>query len=80
MLGVSRQGRVERRRVRKLKIRAGDVLLLLGPTERIAHVGAWIGGLALQERDLRVVKRDKARLAAALLQLQSPPLPPEWSV
>ncbi|CAJ2375929.1 MAG: SLC13 family permease [Arenicellales bacterium IbO2] len=64
MLGVARQGRVERRRVRKLKIRAGDVLLLLGPTERIAHVGAWIGGLALQERDLRVVKRDKARLAA----------------
>ncbi|MGR3984510.1 MAG: SLC13 family permease [Gammaproteobacteria bacterium] len=63
MLGISRQGKAFRERVRKLEIRAGDVLLLLGPTERLAHVGAWLGGLALQERDLRVVQRDKAWLA-----------------
>lgn len=63
LLGVSRQGKSFRDRVRKLTIRAGDVLLLLGPTERLPDIAARIGGLPLQERDLRVVQRDKAWLA-----------------
>jgi len=63
LLGVSRQGKSFRDRVRKLSIQAGDVLLLLGPTERLADIAGRLGGLPLQERDLRVVQRDKAWLA-----------------
>ena len=63
LLGVSRQGRAFRDRVRKLTIRAGDVLLLLGPTERLNDVGIWLGGLPLQERDLQIIQRDKAWIA-----------------
>lgn len=63
LLGVSRQGRAFRERVRKLTIRAGDVLLLLGPTERLRNVSLWMGGLPLQERDLLVVQRNKAGIA-----------------
>ncbi len=60
LLGVSRQGKTFRERVRKLPIRAGDVLLLLGPTETLNDVLAWLGGLPLQERDLKVIQRHKA--------------------
>ncbi len=63
LLGVSRQGKSFRERVRQLTIQAGDVLLLLGPTERLPLVSAWLGGLPLQQRDLRVVQRDKAWIA-----------------
>jgi len=35
LLGVSRGGRKFRERVRRLKIEAGDILLLLGPTDRL---------------------------------------------
>ena len=63
LLGVSRQGKSFRDRVRKLPIQAGDVLLLLGPTERLPYICSWLGGLPLQERDLRVVQRDKAWIA-----------------
>lgn len=63
LLGVSRQGKSFRDRVRKLTIQAGDVLLLLGPTERLPDIAARLGGLPLQARDLRVVQRDKAWLA-----------------
>ena len=38
LLGVSRGGRSFRERVRKLTIRAGDILLLLGPSERVHDV------------------------------------------
>ena len=65
LLGVSRQGKSFLDRVRKLPIQAGDVLLLLGPSERLTDVGAWLGGLPLQERDLQVVQRNKAWIAVA---------------
>lgn len=64
LLGVSRQGKAFRDRVRKLVIQAGDVLLLLGPSEQLSDVGVWLGGLPLQERDLQVVQRNKAWIAA----------------
>ena len=63
LLGVSRQGKAFRDSVRKLPVQAGDVLLLLGPTERLHDVVAWIGGLPLQERDLQVIQRHKAQIA-----------------
>jgi len=65
LLGVSRQGKSFRERVRKLPIHAGDVLLLLGPTERLNDVANWLGGLSLKERDLQVVQRNKAGIAVA---------------
>ena len=66
LLGVSRQGRRFHDRVRKLRIKAGDVLLLLGPNERLAEVTDWLGGLPLKERELQVAQRQKAGLAVGL--------------
>jgi len=69
LLGVSRKGKTFRDRVRKLDTRAGDVLLLLGPSERIDDVVLWLGCLPLQERDLQVVQRHKAWIAVASFAL-----------
>jgi di/tricarboxylate transporter len=65
LLGVSRKGKTFRDRVRKLDVLAGDVLLLLGPTERLDDVVNWLGCLPLQQRDLQVIQRKKAWIAAA---------------
>lgn len=40
LLGVARQGKRFRERVRKLEIQAGDVLLLMGPDEQLPTVAA----------------------------------------
>ncbi len=66
LLGVSRQGAQFRDRVRRLTIRAGDVLLLLGPNERLMEVTQWLGCLPLAERGLQVIRRDKAGLAVTI--------------
>lgn len=65
LLGVSRQGRPFRDRVRKLRIRAGDILLLLGPEERLPEVVDWLGCLPLADRGLRLIQRHKAWAAMA---------------
>jgi di/tricarboxylate transporter len=66
LLGVSRQGRPFRDRVRKLTIKAGDILLLSGPEDRLAETTIWLGCLALAERGLRMLQREKAWLAIGL--------------
>ena len=66
LLGVSRQGQRFRDRVRKLEVRAGDILLLLGPNERLPEMANWLGCLPLAERGLQVIQRDKAGLAVAI--------------
>ncbi len=66
LLGVSREGKKFRERVRKLDIRAGDILLLLGPNERVAEVASWLGCLPLAERGLQVIQYQKATLAAGI--------------
>jgi di/tricarboxylate transporter len=66
LVGISRQGRRFREQVRKLETEAGDVLLLVGPAERVAGVIAWLGCLPLAERGLTVIRRDRAMLAAGL--------------
>lgn len=66
LLGISRQGRRIRERVRKLEIMAGDVLLLLGPDEQLSEVGQWLGAMPLKKRDLQVTQRHKAWLAVAI--------------
>ncbi len=66
LLGVSRQGQRFRERVRRLMVRAGDVLLLLGPAERVGDVVAWLGCLPLAERGLMVTRHKKTWLAIGL--------------
>jgi di/tricarboxylate transporter len=66
LLGVSRRGQRFRERVRKLPIRAGDILLLMGPEERLPDVIAWLGCLPLAERGLQVIQRHRAGLAVGL--------------
>jgi di/tricarboxylate transporter len=66
LLGVSRQGTRFRDRVRKLNIKAGDVLLLLGPQERLDEVASWLGVLPLADRKHSVIQRKKATLAVGI--------------
>jgi len=65
LLGVSRQGRRFRDRVRKLEIKAGDVLLLLGNAKSLPDVVDRLGCLPLADRGIGVIQRQKA-LAAVL--------------
>lgn len=66
LLGVSRQGRKFRERVRKLDIEAGDILLLLGPVDRVPDAAQWMGVLPLAERGLSVTQYRRAGLAAGI--------------
>ncbi|WP_419902199.1 SLC13 family permease [Kiloniella sp.] len=66
LLGVSRQGKRFRDRVRKLTVKPGDVLLLLGPEDRLADITNWLGVLPLAERQHSVIQRKKATLAIGL--------------
>ncbi|MEO1543277.1 MAG: SLC13 family permease [Pseudomonadota bacterium] len=66
LIGVQRQGRKLRTRVRRTQIQAGDVLLLLGPSIRRADFFEQIGVLPLAERGLDAPSQGKALLAAAL--------------
>ena len=69
LLGVSRQGRKFRERVRQLEILPGDILLLYGSVERLADVTEWLGALPLAERGLQVIKRRTAWLAVGIFAL-----------
>ena len=66
LVGVSRQGKRFSERVRRLEIQAGDVLLLLGPSERLADIAGWLGCLSLAERGLQVTQRHQAPLAVGI--------------
>lgn len=66
LVGVSRQGRRFRENVRKLELKAGDVLLLLATDDRFNDVVSRMGFLPLRDRGQRVVQRDKATLAVAV--------------
>ena len=66
LVGISRQGKRFRERVRNLQVRAGDVLLLLGPSERLSDIANRLGCLSLAERGLQVIRREKAGLAVGI--------------
>jgi di/tricarboxylate transporter len=66
LVGVSRQGKRFRDNVRKLALQAGDVLLLLGPDERLNDIAGRLGLLPLAHRGQRVIQRDKIWLAVSL--------------
>ncbi len=66
MLGVSRQGKQFRERVRHLTIKEGDVLLLYGSSDSLPVISNWLGTLPLAGRSLDLIKRHKAWLAVGL--------------
>lgn len=66
LLGVSRQGKQFRDRVRHLEINQGDVLLLYGSNEMQAEISYWLGVMPLAGRSLDLIKRHKAWLAVGL--------------
>lgn len=66
LLGVSREGRGFRDRVRLLRIRAGDVLLLLGTPRNVERSIDWLGVLPIEGRHTEVVQRGKAGLSIGI--------------
>ena len=69
LLGVAREGRRFRDRVRLLTIRAGDVLLLLGTPERVSTAIDYLGVLPIEGRRTEVIQRRKAGLSIGLFIL-----------
>lgn len=65
LLGISRRGKQMRERLRDTKVEPGDLLLLLGPEDRLSDVVEWLGCLPLAERGLDVLERRKAWIAVA---------------
>jgi len=66
LVGVSRQGVRFRENVRKLTLKPGDVLLLLGAEERLNDIAGRLGLLPLADRGQRVIQRDKAWWAVGI--------------
>ncbi len=63
LVGVSRKGKRFRENLHKLILQPGDVLLLLGPDERLSDTTVRLGVLPLADRGQRVIQRDKALVA-----------------
>jgi di/tricarboxylate transporter len=66
LVGVSRQGEKFRQKLRRVELRPGDVVLLLGDEERLSDVTNRLVLLPLADRGQRVIQRDKVWLAVAL--------------
>ena len=67
LLAVSRHGRRTIKRLRSIRIRAGDVLLLQGSADALAEFGASFGCLPLAERPLRLPNRKAAYTAGGIM-------------
>ncbi|MEM9795594.1 MAG: SLC13 family permease [Pseudomonadota bacterium] len=59
LMGISRRGRRITDRLRRTKVKTGDILLLLAPTEAAEDVVAWLGCLPLADRGLAVTENKK---------------------
>lgn len=62
LVGVSRQGRPHRGRLKDFRFRPGDILLLRGASEELAEAVARTGALPLKERELNLGRRWRGRL------------------
>ncbi len=60
MIGLSRMGKTVKERVRRTRLRAGDILLLLGEADAMNEVYGRLGALPLADRNLGVTRHDKA--------------------
>jgi di/tricarboxylate transporter len=66
LLAISREGKPFRTRLGKVKLRAGDVLLLQGESDTLADTVAALDALPLRERGLQLGKRREAFLPVAI--------------
>ncbi|WGI23152.1 SLC13 family permease [Amylibacter sp. IMCC11727] len=66
LMGISRGGKPIKSQVRRTKILAGDILLLLTPSETQNQVVDWLGCLPLVERGLTVTQDEKTWLAIGI--------------
>ena len=66
LMGIARQGKAITCQVRKTDIRAGDVLLLLVPSETADDVIDWLGVMPLADRGLAVTANEKVWLAIGI--------------
>ncbi|MCB2127879.1 MAG: SLC13 family permease [Rhodobacteraceae bacterium] len=66
LMGISRRGTRVTGLLRKAKIRAGDILLLLAPADRPEEVVEWMGCLPLAERGLAMTRHGHALPAIAI--------------
>ena len=67
LLAVSREGQRSRARLRTLRLRAGDLLLMQGPADTLAGFAADHGCVPLAARELRIPDRRKAWEATAIM-------------
>lgn len=66
MIGLSRMGETIRQRVRRTRLQAGDILLLLGTEEAVADMVVRLECLPLGDRQLSVTRHEKAWAAMGL--------------
>jgi di/tricarboxylate transporter len=66
LMGISRNGKQIKSQVRRTQIQAGDILLLLTPSETQNQVVDWLGCLPLVERGLTVTQDEKTWLAIGI--------------
>ena len=69
LMGISREGRTIRDRIRRTTIRPGDIMLLLVPEETQTHVTEWLGGISLAGREQPVFRPRKTAIAVGLFAL-----------
>ncbi|MCC5957353.1 MAG: SLC13 family permease [Natronohydrobacter sp.] len=67
LLAVSRAGHPPRARLRTLKVKAGDLLLMQGPAEVMADFMSDMGCVPLGARDLRIPDKRMALIAGAIM-------------
>ncbi|MGY6634420.1 MAG: SLC13 family permease [Alkalilacustris sp.] len=69
LLAVSRERKRPRTRLRQLRLRVGDVLLMQGPADVLADFATEHGCVPLAERSLRIPDRRMAILSVAIMGL-----------
>jgi di/tricarboxylate transporter len=67
LLAVSREGRTPQARLRNLKLKSGDLVLMQGPAEMIAEFTKDTGCVPLGERELRIPDKRLAIIAGAIM-------------
>ena len=69
VLGISRQGKAIHKQLRRTRIQAGDIVLLVGSPESTEQVVARTGLLPLAERGLQVTQQGRAWLSIGIFGL-----------
>ena len=67
LLAVSREGHPPRARLRKLKLKSGDLLMMQGPAEMMSDFINETGCVPLRERELRIPDKRMAIIAGAIM-------------